>query len=188
MRYPVMFVLESCSVKISVQQGQFGAAIGFKVLTLVLQYFFLLPVDHYFDDFWMFSAPWSMQSASFVLDRAIEVLGYHWKKEKQDSVLPLPLLGLSFNISGGKALCVNTKERKRSLVQELVAVRSAAPDEFNLNSVIGKLVFAGKGLCGRAGVHARRPLYRTLKDIAFIARQEGGQRMFSRQFRCVRKR
>ena len=52
----------------------------FKALVLVLQYFFLLPNDHYFDDYWIFSAPWSMQSASFVLDRAIEVLGYHWEK------------------------------------------------------------------------------------------------------------
>ena len=74
----------------------------FKAFVLVLQYFFSLPLDHYFDDFWMFSAPWSpwsMHSASFVLDRAIEVLGFHWKKEKHDSTLPLPLLGLSFIMS-----------------------------------------------------------------------------------------
>ena len=35
----------------------------FKALVLVLQYFFLLPIDHYFDDYWMFSPLWSMQSA-----------------------------------------------------------------------------------------------------------------------------
>ena len=28
-----------------------------QALVLVLQYFFLLPIDHYFDDYWMFSAP-----------------------------------------------------------------------------------------------------------------------------------
>ena len=115
--------------------------------------------------YWMLSAPWSMQSASFVLDRAVEVLGYHWKNEKHDSALPLPLLGLSFKVVDDEALCENTKERKQSPVQELVALKSAAPDEFNLSSVVGKLVFAGKGLCEQAGVHARRPLYQALKDI-----------------------
>ena len=140
----------------------------FKALVFVLQYFFLLPIDYYYDDCWMFSAPWSMRSASFVLDRAIEVLGYQWKKEKHDSTLPLPLLGLSFNVVDGRALIENTRERKRNLVQELVALKSSAP----ICSVVGKLVFAGKGLCGRAGVHARRPLYQALKDFS-IHRQAG---------------
>ena len=113
-----------------------------------------------------------MQSACFVLDRAVEVFGYHWKKEKHDSALPLPLLGLSFKVVDGQALCENTKERKQSQVQEFVALKSAAPDEFNLSSIVGKLVFAGKGLCGRAGVHARRPMYQALKDIS-IHRKAG---------------
>ena len=86
-----------------------------------------------------------MQSASFVLDRAIEVLGYHWRKEKHDSHLPLPLLGLSFNVVDGRAVCENTRERKQHLVQELFALKSSTPNEFNLSSVDGKLVFAGKG-------------------------------------------
>ena len=138
----------------------------FKALDLVLKNFFLLQIDHYFDDYWMFSAPWSMQSASFVLDRAIEVLGYHWKKEKHDSHLPLPLLGLSFNVVDGRAVCENTRERKQNLVQELFALKSSTPKEFNLSFIVGELVFAGKGLCGRAGVHARRPLYQALKDCS----------------------
>ena len=100
------------------------------------------------------------------LDRDIEILGYHWKKEKHDSTLPLPLLGLSFNIVDGRALCENTRERKHNIVQELVALKSSTPNEFNLSSIVGKLVFVEKGLCGRAGVHARRPLYQALKDVS----------------------
>ena len=113
-----------------------------------------------------------MQLASFVLDRAVEVLGYHWKKEKHDSTLPLLLLGLSFTVVDGQALCKNTKERKKSLVQELVALKSSAPNEFNLSSIVGKLVIAGKDLCGRAGVHARRPQNQALKDFS-IHRKAG---------------
>ena len=80
-----------------------------------------------------------MQSASFVLDGAAEVLGYHWKKEKHDSALQLPLLGLSIKVVDGQALCENTKERKQSLVRSLSLSSSAAPDEFNLSSTIAKL-------------------------------------------------
>ena len=50
--------------------------------------------------------------------------------------------------------------------------KSSTPNEFNLSSVVGKLVFSGKGLCGRAGVHARRPLYQAFKDFS-IHRQAG---------------
>ena len=159
----------------------------FKALTLVLQYFFLLPVDNYFDDYWMFSAPWSMQLASFVLDRAVEVLCCHWKKEKHDSALPLPFLGLSFKVVDGQALCEKTKERKQSQVQEHVALKSAAPDEFNLSSIVGKLVFAGKCLCGPSGVHARRPFYQALKDISIHRKGGCGQHIFSKQLQCVQE-
>ena len=89
-------------------------------------------------------------------------MGYHWKKEKHDSTLPLPLLCFA-----------RTREnKKQSLVQELVALKSSTPNEFNLSSVVGKVVFAGKGLCGWAGVHARRPLFQAPKDFS-IHRQAG---------------
>ena len=65
-----------------------------------------------------------------------------------------------------RAVCENTRERKKHFVQELFARKSSTPNEFNLNSVVGKLVFADKGLCGRAGFHARRPLYQALKDCS----------------------
>ena len=39
------------------------------------------------------------------------------------------------------------------------------PDEVSLSSLVGKLVFADKGLSGRAEVHARRPLHAAAKHM-----------------------
>lgn len=90
-----------------------------------------------------------------MLGQAIELLGYKWTQEKEQIHLPLPLLGLVFSVGEDQVACSNSEERKRHLVRELLTLRAATPEEYNLSSIIGKLVFAGKGFCGRAGVHAR---------------------------------
>ena len=56
--------------------------------------------------------------------------------------------------------------RKHRISKELASLGEANPDELNLSPLVGKLVFAGRGLCGRAGAHARRPLYWALRNYS----------------------
>ena len=90
-------------------------------------------------------------------------------------------------LSTAKRFARTRKNGNRAKSRELVALKSAAPDEFNLSSIVGKLVFAGKGLCGRAGVHARRPFYQALKDISIHRKGGCGQHIFSKQLQCVQE-
>ena len=140
----------------------------FRCLAFVLQYWFLVPCDNYFDDYWLFTAPWSVESASFVVDRAVHLLGYVWKDVKNEDDMPLPLLGLSFDVGPAGVTCENKASRKASLAAHLAQIRERPPDEVSLGSPVGKLVFADKGLSGRAGVHARRPLHSAAKHMVEI--------------------
>ena len=162
-----MFVLVNCLVKTSVRQAQCGVAI---VSSKLLSLFFRTSSCCQLTTTLMttgcslhrgqcnpLASCWIVQLKFWV------IIG---RKKKHDSHLPLPLLGLSFNVVDGRAVCENTRERKQNLVQELFALKSSTPSEFNLSSIVGKLVFTGKGLCKRAGVHARRPLYQALKDCS----------------------
>lgn len=97
---------------------------------------------------------------------------WKWKEEKVAQGPSLQLIGLKFCAYGDKVVCENTADRKRALAGELLAAAAAAPSESNLSSTVGKVAFASRGLCGRVGGHARRPLYWARKRIDSIRAAE----------------
>ena len=135
----------------------------FRSLRDIANRWLYINVDNYFDDFWCWEPSWSVQTARFGLRTLFELLGYAFNASKRREGKRLPLLGLSLEAASEGPRCSNLPRRQEPLAQELEQVAATPPETVSASSVVGRTVFASRGLKGKAGVHARRPLFATLK-------------------------
>ena len=144
----------------------------FRALRDIANRWLLVNLDNYFDDFWFWEPAWGAHSARFAVRRLFALLGYHFKPEKFRGGRRLPLLGLVFASQDEGPVVRNRARRREPLARELEELATSAPQPGAASSTIGKIIFASRGLQGKAGVHARRPMFAALKN-ADVAVQNG---------------
>ena len=168
-----MFALVSCSVKTSVRQAQFGAAtVSSKLLFSFCSTSFCCQWTTTLMTTGCSLLRGQCNQLALCWIEAVEVLGYHWKKGRSTLQLcRFPCWVCPLMLSTAKRFARTRKNENRALSKSL-SLKSSARNEFNLRSFVDKLVFVGKGVSGRVGVHARRPLYQALKDFS-IHREAG---------------
>ena len=125
----------------------------------------LVNMDNYFDDYWFWEPPWSVASARYAVNKLFALLGYGFKPEKSQGGRRLPLVGLAFESEANGPAVRNKARRREPLARGLEDLAVAAPEPGSASTAIGKLIFASRGLQGKAGVHARRPLFAALKRV-----------------------
>ena len=142
--------------------GAAGAAtncnVVFRSLRDIAAKWLFIKIDNYLDDFWSWEPPWSRHNATFTLHKLFSFLEYDLNPNKHRNGSCLPLLGCAFAATSEGPSMGNKPIRRVGLASELCDLAAARPDHGLASTLIGKMVFAGKGLKGRAGVHARRPL------------------------------
>ena len=79
---------------------------------------------------------------------------WHWKNEKHYESSCLPLVGLVFEASPDRAQWAHNDSRKTELAGEAKKSAELKPADVSLSSIVGKINFAAKGLCGRVGGQA----------------------------------
>ena len=134
---------------------------------------FFINADNCFDDFWSWEPPWSASSARFVLREVLNVLEYDVNEAKSRHGLQLPLLGLVCASRPDGPEVGNRSCRREPLAQKCEELASSRPQAGPASTCIGRLVFASRGLQGKAGAHARRPLYDALGHLE--AAQRAGE-------------
>ncbi|CAK0888118.1 unnamed protein product [Prorocentrum cordatum] len=147
--------------------------IVFRCLRDILYRWFFINADNYFDDYWTWEPPWSASSARFVLREVLQVLEYDVKEAKSEHGTQLPLLGLVFTSRKEGPEVGNRSCRREPLARECEEVARSRPQAGQASSCIGRLVFASRGLQGKAGAHARWPLFDALGHVE--AAQHAGE-------------
>jgi hypothetical protein len=137
----------------------------FRCLRDVAARWLFVNIDNYFDDYWSWEPSWSVASARFSVRRVFELLGYALHTGKRREGKQIPLIGLVFESTIAGPVISNKPCRQQPLAKELETIAASSPHYGSASSAIGKTVFASKGLQGRAGVHARRPLYAALQRL-----------------------
>ena len=150
----------------------FGAAgavsacsVVFRALRDIANRWLYVNCDHYADDYWLWEPAFSVESARQAVRKLFALLGFELKESKSVEGRRLPLIGLVFESCLPAPEASNRARRREPLARELERPSISPPEAGAASSAIGKVVFASRGVHGKAGVHARRPLYAALKHI-----------------------
>ena len=140
----------------------------FRSLRDILNRWFLVNSENCSDDFWSWEPPWCAASARFGTREFLNTLEYGVNEEKSKHGCEIPLLGLLFTSCEGGPRVGNRCCRREPPAQECEEMARARPLAGAASTCIGKLVFASRGLHGKAGAHARRPLFEALGNMDAI--------------------